>query len=85
MKQLLVLIVLLLSACSSLMNGEKALQAVQVLDAKQKLMFTTCSGAVEDWGSCNRKANKTCVNGYEIVKKLETPIGGKRELTFRCK
>lgn len=85
MKQLLVLIVLLLSACSSLMNGEKALQPVQVLDAKQQLMFTTCSGAVEDWGSCNRKANKTCVNGYEIVKKLETPIGGKRELTFRCK
>ena len=85
MKQILVISALLLSACSSLMNGEKALQPVQVLDAKQQLMFTTCSGAVEDWTSCSRKANKTCVNSYEIVKKHETPIGGKRELTFRCK
>ena len=85
MKQFLVLSVLLLSACSSLMNGEKALQPVQVLDAKQQLMFTTCSGAVEDWGSCSRKANKACVNSYEIVKKTETPVGGKRELTFQCK
>lgn len=84
MKQLLVMSMLLLSACSSLMNGEKALQPVQVLDAKQQLMFTTCSGAVEDWGSCSRKAKKACEKGYEIVKKFETPVGGKRELTFKC-
>ncbi len=85
MKQILVISALFLSACSSLMNGEKALQPVQVLDAKQQLMYTTCSGAVEDWGSCSRKANKTCANGYENVKTKETPVGGKRELTFRCK
>ena len=84
MKQFLLVMALFLTACSNLINGEKALQPVQVIDAKQQLMFTTCSGAVEDWGSCSRKANKSCANSYEIVKKLETPIGGKRELTFKC-
>jgi hypothetical protein len=84
MQNYVIVCIFFLSACSSLMNPEGALQPVQVSDAKQQLMFTTCSGAVEDWGSCNRKANKSCVKGYEIVKKLETPIGGKRELTFKC-
>lgn len=76
---------MLLTACGSLMNASGAAQPVLVKDAKQQIMFTSCSGAVEDWGSCNRKAKNTCKNGYEILEQIESPIGGKREITFQCK
>lgn len=76
---------LLLTACSSLMNASGAAQPVLVKDAKQQIMFTSCSGAVEDWGSCNRKAKNACKNGYDILEQIESPIGGKREITFKCK
>lgn len=72
-----------LSACAQLMKGE--MQPVKMLDAKQQIYFTTCSGSVEEWGSCYSKARKTCINGYETTEKVESVIGGKRELTFRCK
>lgn len=65
------------------MKGE--MQPVKMLDAKQQIYFTTCSGTVEEWGSCNRKARETCTNGYETMEKVESAIGGKRELKFRCK
>ena len=48
-------------------------------------MFTTCSGAVEEWGSCAAKAAKTCPNNYEVIERFETPSGASRELTFKCK
>lgn len=86
MKLIIVLLAALsLSACSSLMNAEGAMQPVQVVNAKEQVMFTTCSGAVEDWASCQRKASKTCQNGYEVLSKNESAIGGKREITFKCK
>lgn len=84
MKRLLIIGLLCgLSACAQLMKGE--MQPVKMLDAKQQIYFTTCSGSVEEWGSCYNKARKTCNNGYEVTEKVESAIGGKRELTFRCK
>ena len=74
------------TACSSLTNGANQLQPVLLKDAKTKTWFTTCSGAVEEWSSCQSKARKTCPNGYETLEKIETPAsGGRRELTFMCK
>jgi hypothetical protein len=83
MKLLIIIFALSLTGCAQLMKGE--MQPVKMLDAKQQIYFTTCSGTVEEWGSCNRKARETCANGYETLEKVEKSIGGKRELKFRCK
>lgn len=48
-------------------------------------LVAICSGAVEDWYSCNRKAKASCPMGYEILGKEESAVSGKRELTFQCK
>lgn len=85
MKPFTILIAFALAACSSLMNPSGAVQPVVIKDAKQQIMFTTCSGSVEDWASCNNKAGKACVNGYDVMEKEESAVGGKRELTFKCK
>ncbi|MDP2248249.1 MAG: hypothetical protein Q8J65_08970 [Nitrosomonadales bacterium] len=85
MKLLFILPMLFLSACAALMNAEGAAQPVKRIDVKEKIFITTCSGVVEDWGSCNSKAQKTCENGYEIMKKEENPPTAYRELTFKCK
>lgn len=83
MKSLFIVLMISLTACSQLVSGE--VQPVIVKDAKQQIMFTTCSGSVEEWGSCNNKARKSCASGYEVIEKVESAVGGKRELTFRCK
>ena len=87
MKFLTLMLVLLvtMSGCKALMNAEGAAQPVKRIDAKEPIYFTTCSGAVEDWGTCNSKAQRTCDKGYETVKKAESNATGYRELTFRCK
>lgn len=84
MKLLIVLIALFLGACSSLTNSADTAQPILVKDAKQQIMFTSCTGAVEEWGSCFRKAGKSCPNGYEVLKKDEDIVGAKREITFKC-
>lgn len=81
MKPIVILLMLTLLGCAQLMKGD--LQPV--ISLKGGDMFTTCSGAVEDWSSCNAKARRTCPTGYELLKRDESPVGGKRELTFRCK
>jgi hypothetical protein len=84
MKIFLVLNLILLSTgCAQLMNGQ--MQPVTVKDYKQQIMFTTCSGTVEDWGSCSQKAAKSCEKGYEVLNRFESAVGGRRELTFQCK
>jgi len=86
MMKSIVLSVLILSiaGCNALMNAKGAQQPVRLIDSKQKTYFTTCSGSVEEWGTCNQKAMRTCTNGYEILNKTENSIGGRRELTFKC-
>ncbi len=68
-----------LSACQQLLNGQS--QPVTVVNGNY---FTSCGGAVETWGSCNNKANKTCPNGYVVLSKDENSTGTRRDLTFKC-
>ncbi len=81
----LIVLVALLSGCAQLTNSGGYVSPVKVVDAKQKIYSNLCSGTVEDWGNCGDRANQTCPNGYEIIKKFQDPVGAKRELTFRCK
>lgn len=81
MKIIVSFVFFVLSGCAQLMNG--SLQPV--IPLKDGEMFTTCSGAVEDWASCNNKARQACTKGYETIKKEESAVAGKRELTFKCK
>jgi len=82
MKLLIVVLMLSLSACAQLQRGE--MQPVKRIDVKEPIYFTTCSGMVEDWASCNKKAMKTCPNGYSVTNKEENPTAGRRDMTFRC-
>lgn len=71
-----------LVGCAQLQRGE--LQPVKRIDVKEPIYFTTCSGMVEDWASCNKKAMKTCPDGYSVISKEENPTAGRRDMTFRC-
>ena len=82
MKKLCVFSLFFLTSCAQLMSGQQ--QPVKSIDAKNGIYFTTCSGAVEDWGSCNTKAKNTCTGAYDVVKRFESAVGGRRELTFQC-
>ncbi len=77
------LLALLLVGCAQLMNGQQ--QPVIQKSVKEKIFFTTCSGAVEDWGSCNKKAQSTCASEFTVIRRFENAVGGRRELTFQCK
>ena len=83
MKKIIGLVLLSLTACAQLMHGQE--QPVVEKDSKNGVYFTTCSGAVEDSSNCITKAYRTCSKGFEIIKRYETPVGGRRELTFQCK
>ncbi|NOT14645.1 MAG: hypothetical protein HOP21_03505 [Methylotenera sp.] len=85
MKLLLITVLLALSACTALSNPNAAMQPVGYKNVQEKIMFTTCSGSVEEWGSCFAKAKKTCPNSYDVIERVESAVGGKRELTFKCK
>lgn len=78
-------IVVVLSGCAQLQKGQ--LQPVKRIDKKDPIYSTTCSGAVEDWGSCYAKAKATCASGYDVLDKFEKPDAGgvTREFTFQCK
>ena len=82
MKKRIILITLALTGCTQLMNGQE--QPVIRTNVKEGIYYTTCSGAVENWASCNNKAVKTCSNGYQVLSKDENSTGTKRELTFQC-
>ena len=68
--------------CAQLMHGQE--QPVITKSTKDGVYFTTCSGAVEDWASCNNKAMRVCRNGYTEMNRIESSTGTKRELTFQC-
>ena len=84
MKQLTIMVMLsFVVGCAQLMNGD--IQPVVLKSAKDKVFFTTCSGAVEDWGSCHKKAYQNCPNGFDVLRKYDDTKGIVRELTFQCK
>jgi len=80
MKFALSVIIVLLTGCAQLKQG----QMQPVIPEAEGAYFTTCSGTVEDWGSCNRKARDTCKGSYETLNKFESAVGGRRELKFSC-
>jgi hypothetical protein len=82
MKYVFLIITCLLSSCAQLVKGDEQ-PVMQYRDANT--YRTTCSGAVEHWGSCNQKANRTCTNGYIIVEKIADANAVHRELIFSCK
>lgn len=80
MKLALILAAVSLAGCAQLKQGQQQ----PVIPEAKGVYFTTCSGTVEDWGSCHRKAKNVCRNGYEVLYKNENPVGGRRELRFEC-
>jgi hypothetical protein len=82
MKNLIILSMIFFGGCAQLINGQQ--QPVVTKNFKERIYFTTCSGAVEDWSSCNKKAQITCKQIYEVINRIESPVGGRRELTFQC-
>jgi hypothetical protein len=81
MKKLMIISVVLLSACSSLHN----FQEQPVLTLANNTYKTTCNGVAEGWDSCFRKAKRTCSNGFAIVAKEQKHDFVHRELSFSCK
>lgn len=82
MHKLLLIGLLLLTSCAQLMQGAEQ-PVVQYRDTKT--FKTTCGGAAEDWGSCYRKANRTCGIGYEVIDRSADSNGLVRQLIFSCK
>lgn len=80
MYKLILTILFVLTGCAQLMHGQ--LQPVKL--KKDNVYMTTCSGAVESWGSCHDKAGQTCSHGYEVLERLESAVAGRREMTFKC-
>ena len=81
MKNLMIISVLLLSACSSLQHFQE--QPVVVFPNNS--YKTTCNGMAEGWDSCFRKAKRTCTNGYTVLDSIQTGDFVHRELSFSCK
>jgi hypothetical protein len=65
------------------MNPE--VQPVNLLDAKNNIYMTTCSGMAETLGSCYQKAQKTCDKGYRLIEEKLDSSGVHRAITFQCK
>lgn len=81
MNKLSLVCIVFITACSSLKNFQEQ-PVVPYKDAKT--YKTTCSGMAEDWGSCYRKAKRTCANGYQVVEKEQDSNGIFRKMIFSC-
>ena len=80
MRLLFISLVLALSGCAQLMSGQEQ----PVIAKKDGVYYTTCSGAVENFGTCNKKAMATCSKGYSVLEKYQDSNGTIRSLTFKC-
>ena len=83
MKLLMISLIFVLSGCDYLMHGRQG--PVVVKDASQQIMYTTCNGAAEDWGTCHSKAMKACPNNYIVLEKNDDSKRIFRNMTFQCK
>jgi hypothetical protein len=70
-------------SCTSLMNPQE--QPVNLIDGKENIYITTCSGVAETIGTCHEKAKRTCKNGYGVLKESRDSSGVHREIKFQCK
>jgi len=85
MKFIVFLIPFFLTSCYALSNPAGATQPVKLIDGKQNIYRTSCSGLAEAWPDCLSKAKATCTKGYYELDRVITPVGAKRELKFQCK
>ena len=83
MKLLVISLIFVLSGCDNLMHGRQG--PVEVKDANQQIMYTTCNAAAENWGTCYSKALKACPNDYIVLEKNDDPKRIFRNMTFQCK
>ncbi len=81
MKYFGLILTIALSGCAQLMNG----QIQPVVMKSNNIYYTTCSGAVENMASCNRKAMATCAGGYNKLDEFQDTQGATRSLTFECR
>jgi hypothetical protein len=70
-------------SCAAFMNPQE--QPVHLIDVKNNIYTTTCSGLAETIGTCHMKAQKTCVKGYNLVEQKVDSTGVHREIKFQCK
>jgi hypothetical protein len=70
-------------SCKSLMNPQE--QPVNLVDRKNNIYMTTCSGLAETIGTCYQKAQKTCDKGYSVLEEKRDSSGVHREIRFQCK
>lgn len=80
MRLQLVVFALILTGCAQLLKGQEQ----PVITKKDGVYYTTCSGVVESFGTCNNKALVTCPKGYSVVEKFQDANGVIRSLTFKC-
>jgi hypothetical protein len=70
-------------SCTSLMNPQE--QPIHLIDVKNNIYITTCSGMAETIGSCHQKAQKTCAKGYGLIEEKVDSTGVHRGIKFQCK
>ena len=70
-------------SCMSLMNPQA--QPVLLIDAKNHIYTTTCSGFAETMGTCHVKARHTCKSAYQVLDEIRDSSGVHRQLRFQCK
>jgi len=83
MKLLFLSVIFVLSGCAQLRNPQA--QPVVVKDVNQQIMYTTCNGLAEDWGTCHSKGMSSCPNSYIVLEKIQESNGIFRSMTFQCK
>jgi hypothetical protein len=70
-------------SCKSLMNPQD--QPINLIDIKNNIYMTTCSGLAETIGSCYQKAQNTCDKGYSVLEEKFDSSGVHRQIKFQCK
>ena len=70
-------------SCAALLNPQE--QPIHLIDGKNNIYKTTCSGLAETIGTCYQKAQKTCAKGYNLIEEKVDSTGVHRAIKFQCK
>ncbi len=70
-------------SCTALMNPQA--QPVLLMDTRNHIYATTCSGLAETMGTCHVKAKHTCKSAYQVLDEHTDNSGVHRQLRFQCK
>jgi hypothetical protein len=60
-------------------------QPINLIDIKNNIYMTTCSGLAETIGSCYQKAQRNCHKGYTVIEEKIDSSGVHRQIKFQCK